>query len=285
MSELKFACPVCGQHITADSSISGQHLECPTCFQRIVVPQAPASDDTKLILSAAQVTKPREVSTSPGWGFGSGQAAARKSLSVGGPLLILICVGTVLFVFREKIFRGQAQHSEQKAKGVPKTVYPIPTNIKWTLDLTNAVLPETIAVGSIHGSGFKCEKATLTGGNLTLRQGSAWPPDLGLSVVLFARAGEELSGKSVEVASDRAPPLPRVVLRWKDDQQKAATRNFSGGYALKVVFGEATNGRMPGRIFISLPDETRSFVAGSFDAEIRKPAPPKAPVAPKPQGG
>ena len=250
-----------------------------------MVPQAPASDDTKLILSAAQVTKPREASASPGWGFGSGQAAARKSLSVGGPLLILICVGTALFVFREKIFRGQARPLKQQVKGGPKTVYPIPTNIKWSLDLTNAVLPETIAVGSIHGSGFKCEKATLTGGNLTLRQGGAWPPDLGLSVVLFARAGEELSGKSVEVASDRAPPLPRVVLRWKDDQQKGVTRNFSGGYALKVVFGEATNGRMPGRIFISLPDETRSFVAGSFDAEIRKPAPPKAPVAPKPQGG
>ena len=50
-------------YTVADSSISGKHLECPTCFQRIVVPQAPASDDTKLILSAAQVTKPREVST------------------------------------------------------------------------------------------------------------------------------------------------------------------------------------------------------------------------------
>src|SRR6266568_5592050 len=140
MSELKFACPVCGQHITADSSISGQHLECPTCFQRIVVPQAPASDDTKLILSAAQVTKPREVSASPGWGFGSGQAAARKSLSIGGPLLILIGLGTALFVFREKIFRGQARPLKQQVKGGPKTVYPIPTNIKWSLDLTNAVL-------------------------------------------------------------------------------------------------------------------------------------------------
>ena len=43
MSEFKFACPVCGQHITADSSTSGGQIECPTCFQKIVVPQAPAS--------------------------------------------------------------------------------------------------------------------------------------------------------------------------------------------------------------------------------------------------
>src|SRR5438105_639326 len=59
MSEFKFACPVCGQHITADSHSSGGHLECPTCFQKIIVPQAPASADPKFIVSAAQVAKPR----------------------------------------------------------------------------------------------------------------------------------------------------------------------------------------------------------------------------------
>ena len=41
MSEFKFACPVCGQHITAGSSASGSQIVCPTCFQKIVVPQAP----------------------------------------------------------------------------------------------------------------------------------------------------------------------------------------------------------------------------------------------------
>ncbi len=54
MSEFKFACPVCGQHITTDSGSSGKSIECPTCFRKIVVPQAPASEETKLILSAAQ---------------------------------------------------------------------------------------------------------------------------------------------------------------------------------------------------------------------------------------
>ena len=53
MSEFKFACPVCGQHITADSSASGSQLDCPTCFRKIVVPQAPAAE-TKLLLSATQ---------------------------------------------------------------------------------------------------------------------------------------------------------------------------------------------------------------------------------------
>src|SRR5512138_451636 len=58
MSEFKFACPVCGQHITADSSSSGTHLDCPTCFQKIVVPQAPIAD-SKLILSASRPSQKR----------------------------------------------------------------------------------------------------------------------------------------------------------------------------------------------------------------------------------
>jgi len=70
--------------------------------------------------------------------------------------------------------------------------------------------------------------------------------------------------------------LPKIVLIWKDDQQKPVRRNISNGYALKVAFGEAASGRIPGKIYISLPDENKSFVAGTFNAEIRKPAPPKS---------
>ena len=72
------------------------------------------------------------------------------------------------------------------------------------------------------------------------------------------------------------PRAPRVVLRWKDDQQQPATETITNGYALKLVFGQATNGRMPGKIYLCLPDAAKSFVAGTFDAEIRKPPPPKS---------
>jgi len=51
MSEFKYACPVCGQHIRCDSSQAGSVMECPTCFQKITVPQAPASEEQKLILT------------------------------------------------------------------------------------------------------------------------------------------------------------------------------------------------------------------------------------------
>src|SRR6266436_5752765 len=100
MSEFKFACPVCGQHITADSSTSGGQLECPTCFQKIVVPQAPASGDAKFILSAAQVAKPRP--TQNGAQLAPLQPSrARVWMPIVVLLLLLLCViAAALFVFR-----------------------------------------------------------------------------------------------------------------------------------------------------------------------------------------
>src|SRR5258707_7008570 len=54
MSEFTYACPVCGQHIRCDSSQAGTQMECPTCFQKITVPQAPSSDDQKFIITGTK---------------------------------------------------------------------------------------------------------------------------------------------------------------------------------------------------------------------------------------
>ncbi len=245
MSEFKFACPVCGQHITADSSISGGHLECPTCFQKIVVPQAPSLADPKFILSASQVGKPRPAPS--GTESQPGPASPpRGAIPIIAILALVLCVaGAALYFFRGKIFKSGGPQTQNKtsqtAKSqpvVPMTVYPIPTNINWTMDLTNSAFPDAVAAGSVHHSGFRCEKATLQGGNLTLRQGKSGPPDLGVTVVFFAQQGEELSGKSIDIAPDRMPPLPRVTLRWKDELGKAVNKNITSGYTLRPYAGQ-----------------------------------------------
>jgi DNA-directed RNA polymerase subunit RPC12/RpoP len=289
MSEFKFACPVCGQHITADSSNSGGHIDCPTCFQKIIVPQAPTNPDSTFILSAAQVGKPRPVGAANGEQVVADPGADRRKSVIATIALVVVvgAAGGATFAFRDKIFKSNREQAQAGGGGkkavTPPKFYPIPTNINWTLDLAEATIPDATAVGSIHASGFFCERATLQGGHLTLRQGRLGPADLGITVQLFAHEGEELSGKTVEIQSDRAPPLPKIVLIWKDDQQKPVRRNISNGYALKVAFGEAASGRIPGKIYISLPDENKSFVAGTFNAEIRKAPPPKAKQPASPQ--
>ena len=282
MSEFKFACPVCGQHITADSNASGTRLDCPTCFRKIVVPQAPTAGDSKLILSASQADKPRPPSTELTSDLGPLRRTSSLSSLVAGILLLAIlgAVATYLWAWRDKLFHGHSdtgastKTSSGSLTGRQAVVtYPVPTNTSWSLDLTNAVTPANRAEGRIHGSGFRCERATLQGGNLTLRQGKTWPPDLGVTIVMFAQQGEDLAGKTIVVAPDRPPPVPRVVLRYKDDQGKAVNQTFNSGYALRVAFGQPANGRMPGEVYIGLPDGAKSFAAGTFDAEIRRAQP------------
>ena len=192
--------------------------------------------------------------------------------------VVLVGAGALAYVFRDKIFHSSRSPQVSDNQGhvkpapPPPVEYPLPTNVSWTLELTNLAIPDETAVGSIHGSGFFCESATLQGGQLTLRQGKSGPADLGITIKLFAQQGEELSGKTIQISADREPPLPKITLRWKDDQQQAKTRSINDGYAMKLAFGQADKGRIAGRIFICLPDEEKSFVAGTFEARIRKPS-------------
>lgn len=287
MSEFKFACPVCGQHITADSSTSGKQLECPTCFRKIVVPQAPASEESKFILSAAQVSKPRTSTLDTHSSLPPKEKPGSPLLPVIGIVVVLALAGAGAWFFRDKLFSRRADtpiaatnQAPQKA-AAPTTVYPVPTNIVWSLSLTNNDIPDATVVGSIHGHGFQCERATLQGPALSLRQVKQGSADLGVTIHFFVKEGEELSGKTIEITPDRQPPLPKVVLRWKEDQPKTAYENYPSGYALRVIFGDVANGKISGQIYLALPDGTKSYIGGTFDADIRKAAPPTKKGAPK----
>ncbi len=288
MSEFKFACPVCGQHITADSTASGSQLECPTCFQKIIVPQAPASPDSKFILSATQVGKPRPLPSGTGADSLLGQPLSRSKSTLAGIAFVLVALAAAagVIVFRKQIFKPTAEPVRKKAptvqevKGTLNSAPPDLSNTNWTLELAKVTFPEQTAAGRIHGTNFICERATVEGRTLGLRQGKGWPPPLGLALVLPARPVEELSGRSVGLAPDQVAAGFRVVLRWKDDQNQNVKLDVNTGFALKLAFDHPTNGVLPGRIYICLQDEAKSYVAGSFTAEIRKPSPPK-PHAPK----
>src|SRR5690349_15532332 len=104
MSEFKFACPVCGQHITADSRAAGTHLECPTCFQKIVVPQAPSGEDTKFILSAAKVTQPRPNRLEETSDLGPLRRRRSQDLLSGAVTLgALLIVAAAVFLWRHEL--------------------------------------------------------------------------------------------------------------------------------------------------------------------------------------
>ena len=107
MSEFKFACPVCGQHITADSQAAGSRLQCPTCFRKIVVPQAPSAADPKFILSATTADKPRPTQTIvPLVPATEPNARSPFPIALVATAALIAGVGVALFVFRGHIFKS-----------------------------------------------------------------------------------------------------------------------------------------------------------------------------------
>ena len=287
MSEFKFACPICGQHMTADSKDAGSQAPCPTCYRKIVVPQAPATDDPKFVLSASEANKPRPPQTAPpleGFQRAPDKPAFPLALIV---LVVLACAaGATVFAFRGKIFHSQqpppvAENSGNNNEDGKPDAPPQPefsgTSL-WNLDLSDAKIPEAGATGSIHGRAFTLDHASLTGSNLTLRVGHSGSIELGINIYFFNRLPEELAGKTAEI-KPADTIAPRVTLRWMEGKKESQT--FHSGYSMKVEFGAAENGALPGKIFVCLPDNSKSWVAGTFRAEMHKPGPPK-PKSPAP---
>lgn len=282
MSEFKFACPVCGQHITCDSACSGTQMDCPTCFRKLVVPQAKSAGSTNLVLTAALVQSRPATSVSSQTDFIASRPPASKKIPVAALTLMLLalCAGAGVFAFRKVIFHGSQPQSPnqpvQTAKPVVPIIPPPADATNWTLNLAEAKIPNEPANGAVNGRGFKLERATIQQGRLDLRQGPKWPPDVGVSVHLFADRTEDLAGRTVIIEATRTnPPLPRTILRWKNERGEPVNKDQRPGYALKVEFGQVTNNHLPGKIFIAFSDEPKSYAAGTFNAEIRKPAPKK----------
>jgi len=105
MSEFKYACPVCGQHIKCDSSQSGSVMECPTCFQKITVPQAPATDDSKFIITGTKFGE-RPVSTASAAAGAAPVPEKHFPVTVFIVIVLLCAAAAAAFVFRGKIFES-----------------------------------------------------------------------------------------------------------------------------------------------------------------------------------
>ncbi len=143
----------------------------------------------------------------------------------------------------------------------------------WTLDLDKANAPKGKANGMISGTNFVPETARLDKAGsvylLRLLQGATATPDLGFMIYLKLNAGESVTGHTWTVTQDlRDRNLPQVVKVWKTDPRyQAKQKAFSSGYAMKLELGQISNGVIPGKIFLAVPDPEQSVVAGVFKAE------------------
>jgi len=279
MTEFKFACPVCGQHITCDSAKSGTKLDCPTCFQKLIVPHAPADASGKLILTAVQAQTrpvPQEIASAAKFVL----PAARRKFPVVIIALLACFLGGLFAYFGnvlERTSQSDAPHSSDTA---------MVGDSGWKADLDGVAIPNAPAKGRLGGRTFNASFAVLEGGMLILRQGEKGDWQLSLVISLFADRGEELADQEVYVDARRERG-PKVVLSWKGEPQSIPGKKAIGSYLLRVQFGEVTeDGHLPGKIYFCAFDSAKSWVAGTFDAELRMPPPrhrPRGPFRPRRQ--
>jgi hypothetical protein len=274
MSEFKFACPVCGQHMQCDSSQAGSVMECPTCFQKITAPQAPSSDEQKFIITGTKKGD-RPVSMTPE--TASNFVPVKKGFS--GTLVVVIIFilagAAAAFVYRGTIFKSAnppvASSSLPVVTVQANLPLPVSTNY-WTLNVAAVATPEVPAGGKVHGKFFTGQKMVLNADGLTIRTAS-FPPEAGITVYLRPDPIESLFGKSIAFETN-TPGAPSVNLRWRDDQGQAA-QQAATGYAMRIEFGQPAGNTVSGKIYLCTSDEMKSYVVGRFNAEIVKTKPPQ----------
>jgi hypothetical protein len=291
MSEFKYACPVCGQHMMCDSSQSGTIMECPTCFQKIVAPQAPTTNDPKFILTGTKYTE-KKIADSLVRAAADSAIKQTNSKFVGAFLVAFLILIAGSFAFHKVLFKSSsgnnppgttAQANGDEPTPPPKpakpekpvVVAPPASDTNWTLTLDSAVIPDSPVAGRIHAHDFIAERATFQNGSLTLRSGTRGQTEFGVIISFGGAQPESLSGQTINISSN-ADKAARVTFRWKDDTGTVQKENHDDNYAMRLEFGPLANNRLPGKIYLCTTDPEKSYLLGTFSADARKPK-PKAP--------
>jgi hypothetical protein len=260
-------------------------MECPTCFQKITVPQATATEDSKFIITGTKVGE-RPVSNIPE--YRAAEPEKRSPLAAVIVAVILVAAGAAGYVYRGTILKlvnppAAPTSAPQTPAAVAPSSPPLPvvvvqTNLPlppgtnyWTLDVNMVGTPDVPAAGKVHGRYFKAERMILNKDGLTIRTAD-FPPVAGTTIYLQPNPIEGLFGKSL-LFETNTPGTPAVYLRWKNAQGREMDEVENNGYALRIEFGNPVSNYISGKIYLCTPDEMQSYVVGRFNAEIIKPKP------------
>ena len=141
----------------------------------------------------------------------------------------------------------------------------------WVDDLDGIAIPDRPATGMLHGQDFVLEQAKIFNGVLELRQGEDFFPDRGVVLFLFLDEDQEFDGLSVSIDASgegsRDNPTCHVHMKYQvNGKDVPETETFMSDFSMRLEFGDRSDGKIPGKIYLCLPDEDRSVIVGSFEA-------------------
>ena len=179
---------------------------------------------------------------------------------------------------------AEAAEAANPTPKAPKDLPVIPPT--YTLSPEKAQIPEGRANGSISGTAFVPEIARIDRSGdayvLTLCQGAPVSPDRAIRVFLHLKPNEGPTNQTIEGTPDaRSPLVSQVAKFYKTDPKYAPKReNFSMGYNLKLELGAMNRNLIPGKIYLALPGDDQTVVAGLFQATPPNPNAAQATAAP-----
>ena len=157
-----------------------------------------------------------------------------------------------------------------RAPAAPAARKPAPRAAAGETKPAAAEIPAAPATGQVHGKPFVVESSHVENGVLTLRLGKDVTADLEVKVMLTGSPWEAPAGKKFKVTEAGGAGTPQVVLAWKEaGQNEPSEQKFTDKYSMVLEFGQEKDKKIPGKIQLSLPDDTKSHVAGTFEADIR----------------
>jgi len=129
----------------------------------------------------------------------------------------------------------------------------------WTLDLKQMAFGDGPLAGRMLGSEFKADKVLLQNTGLHVQSGNDH-----IHIFLRLKPGQGIEGKTFEWGKDekeeRRPSIHIHVNSGKPPRAQVAQK----GYAMRLEFGTEKDRKLPGKIYLCLPDERKSWIAGSF---------------------
>jgi len=148
----------------------------------------------------------------------------------------------------------------------------------WEGDPDKHVVPASAVRGSICGVDATPEVLVDTGELVfrTLKAGTT-TVERKVSLKLTPRSvpaddkpTQSILGRTwkVRLESEPGPLVPEI---WLEDAGKAIPQLFPGGYSLSLELGPRKDGKVTGKVYLSIPDEKKTVLAGTFTADYFRP--------------
>jgi hypothetical protein len=134
------------------------------------------------------------------------------------------------------------------------------------MDLKAMDLSDAPLAGRLGGQEFRPDKVEYDGDALTFRQGKEFFADREIKLLGFGDL-DTREGLTLVVTPDKefGADMPHVhASSKKSGGALPDTQMHMGKYALRLKLGKPKDGKVRGQIYLCLPDEARSFIAGSF---------------------